>query len=167
MSLVRCEDRTPKKEITMNATLLIPSGGSQPPFQIRLRLDPTAGSYGLGRLKDKSGVTLDGVTFRTLRESGASLTPDAPEIRAAMGLQPDEPLAPQLRESGRTIGAVLREIVGSERGAIAQAAGKLGVGYDTLSEYIRGRSTPGAKALLRICRGLGVSLAAFDGCEVE
>ena len=152
----------------MKATLLIPSGGSQPPFQIRLKLDPAAGSYGLGRLKDKAGVTLDGVTFRRLREAGASLdTTDPDAIRAALGVPPGEPLAspPESDSGGRTIAAVLREVIGTERGAVAQAAGRLGMSSDTLGEYVRGHAVPGAAALLRICRGFGVSLSRFDGCD--
>ena len=154
----------------MKATLLIPSGGTQPPFQVRLKLDPAAGSYGLGRLKDKAGVTLDGATFRRLRESvGASLdTADPDAARTALGVPPGEPLSPppEPDAGGRTIAAVLREVIGTERGAVAQAAGRLGMSSDTLGEYVRGHAVPGAAALLRICRGFGVSLSRFDGCEV-
>jgi transcriptional regulator with XRE-family HTH domain len=151
----------------MKATLLIPAGGRQPPFQIRLKIDPHAGSYGMGRLVDKSGTTLDGSTFRRLRESvGASLETDDPDaVRAALGVPPTEPLAPP-EVPAESIAARLRELIGPDRGAALQLAGRLGIDSDTLYRYRDGKVVPGAAALLRICRGLGVSLAAFDGCEV-
>lgn len=148
--------------------LLIPAGGSEGDHEIRFRLDyeHAMSRYGIGVLVDRGGNLLDGAAFRRWRDAmGARLeTDDLDAARAALGLPPGEPLGPpDTPPAGDTVAARLRQLM--PRGVQVQVVGQTRIPDTSVRNYVSGRTVPDVVTLGKICRALGVSLAAFDGCE--